>query len=101
MPNEFPGYVLFRAVMTRLTDYPQVPQYSLPASWSFLARLLNTDTKILTDHLVTTNWWDACASSFVPPMENNLKRYYRHSFKIGHSPFPTRNSQEQHVFNFR
>jgi len=56
------------SVMTRLTEFPQHPKYSFEASWSFLARLLNTDKKLLTNthFAVTANWWDGAANNFLP-----------------------------------
>lgn len=61
------GIVIVWAVMTRLTDYNlQLTLYSLPASWTFLARVANLNQQLLsnTHFTVLGNWWEACSAQF-------------------------------------
>ena len=56
------------SVMTRTTDFSQLPLYSFEASWSFIARLLNTEKALLTNaHFsLAANWWESSAKYFLP-----------------------------------
>jgi nucleoporin GLE1 len=67
------------SVMTRLTEFPQHPKYSFEASWSFLARLLNTDKNLLTNthFAVTANWWDGTANNFLPKYGKQSQKLLR------------------------
>lgn len=66
------------AVMTRL-EAQSLSEYSIAASWRFLARTLNTDPKLLTNaHFACMgNWWDACAKQF-------LNFYSKQAYKLLH-----------------
>lgn len=56
------------AVLSRLPDHADSLQlYSPTATWQFVARLLNTDLKLIGNpHLmVACNWWEAGASAYL------------------------------------
>lgn len=65
-------------VMTRLQEQ-SISTYSISLSWKFLARLLNTDSSLLTNaHFACVgNWWDACAKEF-------LNHYGKQAYKLLH-----------------
>lgn len=66
------------AVMTRL-EAQSLSEYSIAASWRYLARTLNTDPNLLTNaHFACMgNWWDACAKEF-------LNCYSKQAYKLLH-----------------
>lgn len=54
------------SVMTRLEDQT-IDLYRISSAWVFLARLLNTDKRFLSNvHFAcASNWWEACAQQFL------------------------------------
>ncbi|KAG7661422.1 uncharacterized protein J8A68_005000 [[Candida] subhashii] len=71
------GICTLWAVMTRLTDYQQLPHYSFEASWHFLARIANTNRQLLmnTHFSLLCSWWEAAAVQF-------LQKYGRQGAKL-------------------
>lgn len=61
------GILTLWSVMAREGDALNFPLFTKEAQWKFLARVLNTDKKLLLDvhFVVVSNWWEAAAEAFV------------------------------------
>lgn len=71
------GILTVWAVMSRLESTSAFEFFSMEAEWRFLARVLNTDSQLITNahYVVVCNWWEAAA-------EQVVHRFGKQAFKV-------------------
>lgn len=70
------GILCLWAVMARLETARKYPLFTQEAQWRFLARIFNTEKKLVADvhFVVLCNWWEAAAQSFVLAYGSQAKK---------------------------